>query len=398
MQQFYSILLAPHNLEDILHFLHSNLCVNVAYFPIKGNAVIIPSISVDKQKKMLEIIEKLQPGVLSAEMVQVGENNTIACKAINAYNHKLAYLVLFSNKRKLNKFDLLVLDKCSLLIAQELLRNMYFQERKNYQQEKWIFEWLNGRLQKHEIIRNIQQKEPTLQPTGCVACIAKINLTSQNKSDTNFMLSITGIARSFFEQQGFYLLNYFENLQMIYILLDKRDRLSWQLRIKNVIKQLKEIILNRNLGQYTMDITFSVGKIYSELSDLKKSFQTAKETLYIIQRTGKAEELFYDDLHIYRIISLVEKHGNINEFISDYLKPVIKYDEEQNGNLLQTLKVLIECSDNKQEAAKRLFISRQTMYHRIQKLEELLGTDFLLPEKKMCIELALYALDYLNKY
>ncbi|MCP5972660.1 helix-turn-helix domain-containing protein, partial [Klebsiella pneumoniae] len=50
---------------------------------------------------------------------------------------------------------------------------------------------------------------------------------------------------------------------------------------------------------------------------------------------------------------------------------------------------------SKQETAKRLFIVRQTLYHRIEKLESFLGADFMEADKRLALELMLKAYDYL---
>jgi purine catabolism regulator len=104
---------------------------------------------------------------------------------------------------------------------------------------------------------------------------------------------------------------------------------------------------------------------------------------------------FYEDLHLYRLISLMSKHVNLKELAAEYLQPVIQYDQKYNGKLLETLKTYLECNGSKQEAASKLFIVRQTLYHRLQKLENILGEDFMDHEKRVAIEFMLLVQDYL---
>ncbi|MFL6563111.1 MAG: helix-turn-helix domain-containing protein, partial [Bacillus sp. (in: firmicutes)] len=97
----------------------------------------------------------------------------------------------------------------------------------------------------------------------------------------------------------------------------------------------------------------------------------------------------------YRLISQMSKHINLQELAAEYLQPVIQYDQKFNGKLLETLKVYLECNGSKQEAASKLFIVRQTLYHRLQKLENILGEDFMDHEKRVAIEFMLLVQDYL---
>lgn len=55
----------------------------------------------------------------------------------------------------------------------------------------------------------------------------------------------------------------------------------------------------------------------------------------------------------------------------------------------------LACNGSKKETAERLFVVRQTLYHRIQKLQQLLGADFMKPEKRLAIELMIQAYEYL---
>ncbi len=82
--------------------------------------------------------------------------------------------------------------------------------------------------------------------------------------------------------------------------------------------------------------------------------------------------------------------------MNEYLGSVIEYDQKHNSELLHTIAVLIESYGSKKDAAKRLFIVRQTLYHRLDRLKELLGEDYMEPTKRAAIEFSLYAHRYLS--
>ena len=56
----------------------------------------------------------------------------------------------------------------------------------------------------------------------------------------------------------------------------------------------------------------------------------------------------------------------------------------------ETLKVYLHTNGQKKDTAERLFIVRQTLYHRLEKIEQLLGPDFMQPEKRLALELMLF--------
>lgn len=54
------------------------------------------------------------------------------------------------------------------------------------------------------------------------------------------------------------------------------------------------------------------------------------------------------------------------------------------------------CNGSKQETAGHLFIVRQTLYHRLKQLEDLLGSDLMQPGKRQALEFAAMAHEYLE--
>jgi purine catabolism regulator len=144
-------------------------------------------------------------------------------------------------------------------------------------------------------------------------------------------------------------------------------------------------------------IRIAVGKYVQPLEQLSKSYQSSWEAMQIQEQLLKEDYFsFYEDLHIYRLISFMQKNHDLREFVMEYLEPVIVYDQKHNGKLLETLKIYLACNGSKKETASKLYIVRQTLYHRIQKLETLLGADFMSSEKRLVIEFMIMVYEYLN--
>ena len=51
------------------------------------------------------------------------------------------------------------------------------------------------------------------------------------------------------------------------------------------------------------------------------------------------------------------------------------YDRKNKTELLDTLRVYLESGSNAAEAAKKLFIHRNTLYQRMKKIEEIIQVD-----------------------
>ncbi|MNE36210.1 Purine catabolism regulatory protein [compost metagenome] len=110
--------------------------------------------------------------------------------------------------------------------------------------------------------------------------------------------------------------------------------------------------------------------------------------------------LFYEELGVFQLLLNLNDGKTLENFIRSYLGPLIDYDQSKGSELLLTLRVFLDHDGSKQIAARNLFIVRQSLYYRLDKITELLGEDFMLPENRISIQVALraYQLLYPEKF
>jgi len=394
LNELYSLLVQPHDIDDLLQILHQTLKVNVAYIPNGGKEIFAPNIEKTEKRIILGCLNKT---AYNTVMVVNKGKISLAYRHINAFKQDLGCLVIYSSDKKLDSFEFMVLEKCSIVFAQEFIGNLFVQEKERHNREKWVSRWLTGQINNQEIDQQLHAVEPFLNPTGVTACL--VNYMSPGKNQNYIdesILNITGITRSFFEQQGFFMLWKKDFKKLVYILVDTRNSETWKYRLTKALEQVTDLFATSNLNIRKKSISFFIGKKYKNLQNLRKSLKDAEETYYVGEKIGYLKINYYDDLHIYRIIMMLEKNDGIEQYINDYLRPIYKDDGKPDKTLLDTLIALRDCQYNKKEASEKLYIARQSLYQRIKTLEELLGDDtFSSPEKRICIEIALYGLDYL---
>ncbi|MCR8928307.1 PucR family transcriptional regulator ligand-binding domain-containing protein [Priestia megaterium] len=310
---------------------------------------------------------------------------------IHLLGQDYAQLYVASINEALTELEVLTVDRTATALAQHFLKDLYVEEKKRVDETEWMTKWMNGELTLEQIKDSMHEVCSDSPIRGGVVVCCKWQ--RREKFDrTYFKL----ILRSIFEQEGFHLLVSERNREVLFILLNKRMVSTWRERLENS--------LHRWMNQYESDenskrnaISFiGIGQYCEQLDCMHKSYETAKETISIQEMLQKQTIIhFYDDLHMYRIISLLHQHQDLQEVVFEYLQPVITYDETYNAKLMETLKIYLACNGSKQETAKRLYIVRQTLYHRIEKLEKLLGEDFMEPEKRLAIEFMIMAYEYL---
>ena len=395
MQELYQLLLRPHSIKDILLFVHEYINADVAFIPLHGKATFIPP---NDRERLKEFIVNLKTGSPdSTETLRQG-NLDMAYRKVHACNRELGCLALFSSERSLGSFDYLVLEKCSTTIAQEYLGKLFAEEKERQKKEQWVTRWLSGRLDYRQVEQHLLEAEFLEKPNGCVACLVdKKTPLNLDPVDNDSLLTITGMARSIFSRQGFKLFWQKENQSAVYLLINVQDSQTWKGRLKEALTEISNLKLSGYNDNSEAAISFYVGRLVDDAARVKNSLETAREAQVVGKTLGFLQQFFFDELHVYRIIQMLDRQSELENFINDYLHPIADEKGNLNKKFLNTLIALRDCQYNKKDAAEKLFLARQSLYQRISNLEELFGNDFLAtPEKRICLEIALYGADYLN--
>lgn len=256
-------------------------------------------------------------------------------------------------------------------------------------QNHWVSEWLTGEWPQHEVQNYLLKFDPAIKINQLTACVLAYPAALQRTHDLDLLLLQKQLnAHPIFENEGFVMLSTVIQTRVVIIFLDQLASVSSQERMLRTIRclQLKQP------NQVTKAVPFliGIGKTVHEPSNMKESYSTALETIEVQQSTGPLAKPFYHELHVAKIIHAMKQTGVLNSLIEEYLGGLLRYDREKNSQLVKTLKIYLALSGSKQETAKELFIVRQTLYHRLDKIAALLGEDYMDPHKRLAIELALH--------
>ncbi|MFI7633587.1 PucR family transcriptional regulator ligand-binding domain-containing protein [Nonomuraea sp. NPDC049400] len=110
------------------------------------------------------------------------------------------------------------------------------------------------------------------------------------------------------------------------------------------------------------------------------------------QLHGPGAVAHFDQLGVYRLLSLVNDTEELHSFVRETLGPLASDDDAENADLRRTLQVLLETNLNVAETARRLHFHYNTLRYRIGKLERLLGNFTDDPHLRLNLTLALHVL------
>lgn len=376
--QFNRLLLHKDGFQKILRLLHKTLQVQVAYIPKGKNTIYYPSISNEVEKRIKgEIKEAKQQSVLTMSTKK-------ALEPVEAMGIKFADLVILSKIQVLDELDFLVLDRAATALSQDQLKNLYVEERQRHASNQWIQDWIKGKHDLNEIEQYLYKKEQNLKINDATICIIELGHEGTDQDVTYDSI----IFNSIFKRYGFTSFQTYEQDCIVFVIINNRSKNDWKERLLNALEKIDEEELNEKLGK---QMHIGIGKLH-KIDKIYNSLNEAHDTIRV-KKKNMTTSLFYEDLYIYRVILELEKQKIIYDYINDYLSPLLK---ENNKEMLDTLKVLLSVNGSRKEAAEKLFIVRQTLYHRIEKLKNLLGEDFMEGNKRLALEFAIHANEFIN--
>ncbi len=87
----------------------------------------------------------------------------------------------------------------------------------------------------------------------------------------------------------------------------------------------------------------------------------------------------------------LREHPDLAAFVDRAIGPLIEHDARSKPPLLPTLSAYLTHAGRKAETARELHLNRQTLYNRLARIAELLGTDLDDPQTVLALSLALRA-------
>lgn len=176
-------------------------------------------------------------------------------------------------------------------------------------------------------------------------------------------------------------------------IIDKNDSVIFIYKLnKNKIKvlpealdKIKKLVINQIGG---MTVSIGVGDCYNDLNMIKNSLKEAQLALKKIKIEGLKDCILeYKNIGVYQMLFYLEDTRNLNKYYEHKLRPIIEYDNINNSKLIETLEVYLDENCNYTRTSERLFLHRNSLRYRINKIEELLDVD--LRELNHCIDIKL---------
>lgn len=157
-------------------------------------------------------------------------------------------------------------------------------------------------------------------------------------------------------------------------------------------EELQKICERIRIENAPYSLSMGISPVVHELDDFRLAYECARQSLEIgssLKDENASHVTHYEDLGLFRIVSIAESRTSLERFCHDAIGPLLAYDRENDSRLALTLRIFLEQNQNSARTAKLLFIHYNTLRYRLDRIREILGDVLENPQQRLEIELAL---------
>lgn len=171
-----------------------------------------------------------------------------------------------------------------------------------------------------------------------------------------------------------------------------------------IVNNLEETILEKVIDKMykrskkrmlTNSLYVGIG---SQMSDLSQLILSYKRALAAVNMAMKFDYpiINFEEMGVYQILFSIEDKQILISMYYRLLQPLINYDQKHHSELEKTLYYYLVYDGSMQAMAKNLYMHRNTINYRMNKIKELLNCEFESIDEKMEYLLAFYIKKIMN--
>ena len=379
--QFSDLELQGGNIQDLIKMVSDLLNMPVFVIDQTGNSIAQTAMNMTgaQETALLSMNPPVGGGILELDESDT-ETKYAHYRAVRLKGNICAYIITIHSSSVLNEMQMILIDHAATSVALEYSRHEMLEEH---------IQQISRNLFLDLILKNVKTEEEAKGRASLLGWLAPPftlavldirdfeNFSSskeeieilQIKKDIEFMIMIELSSKCISTSDTF---------SCLIPSRIKREHLSTSLA------ELQDRIYKK----YGITLTAGVVSTVNSYLALGDAYNDAQDTIQI-ERIDPQERsiIFLEDVKLEQALLHSQNNPYLIQFCDAALTSLEQYDKRNNTDLLHTLEVLIDNMGVRTKAADALYLHRNTLLHRIQKIEQLTGRN--LARSKELTDLAL---------
>jgi purine catabolism regulator len=125
------------------------------------------------------------------------------------------------------------------------------------------------------------------------------------------------------------------------------------------------------------------------LQEWPEVHKEAVQALEVGKRLHLHKSVEYNSLGVYRLLGQLDDNPAVHTFTDRVIGPLVEYDRRHRSNLVNTIAAYFGHHGNISQTAEALFIHRNTLLYRLERIQDLTGHDLNQSDMRLALHLAL---------
>ncbi|MCG7377659.1 PucR family transcriptional regulator ligand-binding domain-containing protein [Paenibacillus sp. ACRSA] len=389
------------DMSAVMNLLHDYAAKSVVYISSMEPGSFVPDLPPESEQAIYtwyeQEVEHLDLNDSDTELwFHLDEDNVLLCHPVVCFGQVFSAVGMLVHPTAPVEYLKLLLDYTAKAAATLTLRSQFLEEKMVRNQNELIQDLMNGNIHQEEQAQTrmglrLLAKGQYWFAGGVMEIEHQWKGTGRERMEANHQ-DILVLLRSLLKKNNLTSLIMLKNNQVYLSCAKEEINLSTRDQLLRALEGIVGDITrfaSRNLKQVAIRVGF--GKLRSRLTEMHDSLQEAYQVIEVSRTVDQMEHIhFYERMGIYQMLKALPQ-SFLQPFVNDHLGVLIEHDRAYHLRLVVTLDAYLRSFGSKRDAAARLFIHRQTLYNRLEKLEELLGSDFMDQGRRICLEMALLA-------
>ena len=321
---------------------------------------------------------------------------------LQAFSQVKAFLTVAEINKPLQEVDLISLEHAATVVTLDMVKRFAVREVEQKFKNDLIEHVLSGELNSSNALERINLMEWDLNRPYRVVVFDIRNLDSylvENRSQNKMALQgvkseITYMVSSTIKNytNDFIIGNKVDTIVALWPIKEKDENLLQT--IKSVGREVQEQVKKR---MKKLSVQVGIGDVANGVEEIPRSYKEAQDSLtYGGMLHNECSVVAFSELGVFRILCKFAERNSLEEFVPKPLLKILKYDQENEADLLNTLQVFLECNGNASKSAKELFIHYKTMLYRLERIKEVAQLDLEDNKNRLELEMGLKMLHLMS--
>ncbi|WAH37103.1 PucR family transcriptional regulator [Alicyclobacillus dauci] len=307
---------------------------------------------------------------------------------IRSGNTAMAYVALTRTLDLTDAFETMCLDQVVALMSLELTAKDAHASQGKRVREEFLVELLSGSLRMEGIL--VQRANQLDFPQGLSRVVMVMepledqpgNMSSKDRVQSQVADWINQTHRTVFvaASVGDHVVLLFAS--------SESNPVTQQQIVRHMVTTLQVEVEER----FGLSMRVAIGEARQDLRDVGQSYEEARRAMSVCKKVRPdLRVVHWSDIYVEDMLLTMGPHPTLDRLYTSLISPIHAYDLENGTDLLRTLDIYLQFGGNTKQVAAAMFIHRNSVHYRLERIQDILGRDLNDPELSFRLNLTLRA-------